>query len=116
MQLFNIGALEFLFILLLALIILGPEKAIKTAGDLARWVRDLTKTSFWRDLVSTSREIQNLPKTLLNDSELQSTYNDLNRATGEIKSSYTGTGKIIDDEIKTKEDKIMKDPDPDTPD
>ena len=114
MQFLNVGALEFLFILLLAFIVLGPEKAIKTAGDVARWIRDLTKTSFWRDLVTTSREIQNIPKTLLEESELQRTYDDLNRTTGEIKSNFSQQGKIIEDELKFEKDDVIEDADSDT--
>jgi Sec-independent protein translocase protein TatA len=82
MKFLNVGALELLFILLLAFIVLGPEKAIKTAGDVARWIRDLTKSEFWRDLVSTSKEIQNLPKALIEDDELQRTFDDIKRSTG----------------------------------
>ena len=42
MKIFNVGALELVFILLLAFIVLGPEKAIKAAGDMARWIKGLT--------------------------------------------------------------------------
>ena len=109
MKLFNVGALELLFILLLAFIVLGPEKAIKTAGDVARWIKDLTKSEFWRDLVSTSKEIQNLPKTLLEDEELHRAFDDINHSTGEIKSSFNQTEQKIGDNIDqqrgpTKED------------
>jgi len=105
MKFLNVGALELLFILLLAFIILGPEKAIKTAGDVARSIRDLTKSEFWRDLVSTSRDIQSLPKTLLKDEELQRTYDDLNRTTGEIKTAFMETEQKIGDEVTSVESK-----------
>ena len=87
MKFLNVGALELLFILLLAFIVLGPEKAIKTAGDVARWIRDLTKSEFWRDLVSTSREIQNIPTKLMDDVELKNTIEDLDRSWGETKGT-----------------------------
>lgn len=111
MKFLNVGALELLFILLLAFIVLGPEKAIKTAGDVARWIRDLTRSEFWQDLVETSKEIQNLPKALMEDDELQSTFDDINRSTGEIRANFTETKGIIGDEIDLDEDKIEKDSD-----
>ena len=109
MKFLNVGALELLFILLLAFIVLGPEKAIKTAGDVARWLRDLTKSAFWRDLVATSREIQNLPKTLMEDSEIQRTFNDLDRTTGEIRATFEEPERMIGDENEFDEENFEKD-------
>lgn len=108
MQLFNVGALEFVFILLLAFIILGPEKAIKAAGDVARWVRNLTKSPFWRDLVSTSKEIQNLPKRLLEEDELQRTFDDLDRATGEINTIFKEKERKIGERSEPGDDDSVK--------
>jgi Sec-independent protein translocase protein TatA len=109
MKFLNVGALELLFILLLAFIVLGPEKAIKTAGDVARWIRDLTKSEFWRDLVSTSKEIQNLPKALIEDDELQRTFDDIKRSTGEIKTTFKEGERETGIEPRSKNDNIEKD-------
>jgi Sec-independent protein translocase protein TatA len=109
MKFLNVGALELLFILLLAFIVLGPEKAIKTAGDVARWLRDLTKSEFWRDLVATSREIQNLPKTLMEDSEIQRTYNDLDRTTGEIRTTFEEADRMLGYKNEFDKENIKKD-------
>ena len=99
MKLFNVGALEFVFILLLAFIVLGPEKAIKAAGDVARWIRGLTQSQFWKDLLSTSREIQDIPKKLMEDAEIQNTIADLDRSTGEIRKTFHETGMDIKQEL-----------------
>jgi len=99
MQIFNIGALELVFILLLAFIILGPKKAVKTAGDVGRWVRDLASSQFWKDLMSTSREIQALPKRLMDDAEIQQTIKELDRATGEMSTSLNQVRDDADNEL-----------------
>ena len=99
MKLFNVGALEFVFILLLAFIVLGPEKAIKAAGDVARWIRGLTQSQFWKDILSTSREIQDIPKKLMEDADLQNTIADLERSTGEIRKTFRETGMDIEEEL-----------------
>jgi Sec-independent protein translocase protein TatA len=96
MKFFNVGALEFVFILLLAFIVLGPEKAIKAAGDVARWIRGLTKSEFWHDLISTTKEIQDLPKKLMEEADLQDTIDDLDRSLGETKRTIDR--QIISDE------------------
>ncbi|HBH12713.1 MAG TPA: hypothetical protein DDX29_06340 [Clostridiales bacterium] len=107
MKVFNVGALEFVFILLLAFIVLGPEKAIKAAGDVARWIRGLTNSQFWKDLVSTSREIQDIPKKLMEDADLQNTIADLDRSTGEIRNTFRESSMEINQELNTEQDENL---------
>ena len=84
MEFFNIGILEFTLILLIALIVLGPQKAIKSAGKLGRCFRDLFKSPFWRDLISTSREIKDLPRKFMDDAAIQETLDEIERSTRSI--------------------------------
>jgi len=84
MKFFNVGALELLFILLLALIVLGPRKAIKTAGDVGQKVKELLNSKFWREIVTTSKEIQDLPKKIMDEADIQKTIEELERSTGEV--------------------------------
>ena len=87
MKFLNVGILELLFILLLALIVLGPRKTIKTAGDVGRWIKELVSSEFWREIVSTSREIKELPKKLMDEAELQKTIEELNRSSTEVNAA-----------------------------
>lgn len=80
MKLFNVGALELLFVLLLALVVLGPRKAVKTAGDVGQWLKQFLSSSFWQDLQSTSRELQDLPKKMMDEAEIQRTIEELDRS------------------------------------
>ncbi len=107
MKLFNVGSLEFVFILLLAFIVLGPEKAIKAAGDVARWIKGLTSSQFWKDLVSTSREIQDIPKKLMEDAEIQKTIADLDRSTGEIRNTFRESSMDIEQELNPEQDEKL---------
>jgi Sec-independent protein translocase protein TatA len=84
MQIFNVGALEFLIILLLAVIILGPRKAVKTAGDVGRWIKELLQSQFWQDLQATSKEIQDIPKKMMDEAEVQRTLEELDRSNAAI--------------------------------
>ena len=90
MKFLNIGVLEFVFILLLALIILGPRKAIEAAGEVGRWIKDISHSEFWRDIVSASKEIKDLPKKMMDEAELQKTVEELDRSTAEINQSIRG--------------------------
>lgn len=86
MKFLNVGILELLLILLLALIVLGPRKAIQAAGDVGSWIKKLVSSDFWREIVTTSREINELPKKLMDEAELQKTIEELNRSTTEVNS------------------------------
>lgn len=116
MKIFNVGALEFVFILLLAFLVLGPKKAISTAGDVGRWIKKLVSSKFWQDLVSTSKQIQELPQKMMDDAEIQNTLKDLERSTGEIKSALRETEQRSWAEAKEIENTIAAthttDPDP----
>ena len=80
MQIFNISLLEFVFIILLAFIVLGPEKGVEAAGNLGRWIRKVVKSPFWRELVSTSKDIKDIPRKIMDDAEIQKTLNDIERS------------------------------------
>jgi len=87
MKFLNVGILELLFILLLALIVLGPRKAIQAAGDVGRWIKQIVSSDFWREIVTTSREIKELPKKLMDEVELQKTIEELDRSTAEVNAA-----------------------------
>lgn len=115
MKFLNIGVLEFVFILLLALIILGPRKAIEAAGEVGRWIKDISHSEFWRDIVSASKEIKDLPKKMMDEAELQKTVEELDRSTAEINQSIRGNQRgmtqdhINTQKILTKENHIHPD-------
>jgi len=81
MKIFNISLLEIAFIILLAFIVLGPQKAVEEAGNLGRWIRKIIKSPFWRDLVSTSNDIKDIPRKIMDDAEIQKTLEDIDRST-----------------------------------
>lgn len=85
MKFLNVGALEFVFILLLILVVLGPRKAVKTAGELGALVKKVTSSKFWKDLVNTSEEIRDLPRKMMDEAELKETISSLDRKVGEVK-------------------------------
>jgi len=81
MKILNVGALEILFIVLLALIVLGPKNAVKALGDVGAWLRKMKDSQIWQDFLSTSREIQDIPKKMMDEAELQKTLDEINLST-----------------------------------
>ena len=84
MKILNVGTLELVFILLLVLIVLGPRKAVKTAGDLGTLIKKVTSSRFWRDLVITSEEIRDLPRKMMDEAELQNSISSLDHKIMEV--------------------------------
>jgi Sec-independent protein translocase protein TatA len=106
MQIFNVGVLEILFILILAFVVLGPRKTIKTARDVGVWIRNLAKSPIWRDIVTTSSEIRDLPKKLMDDAELQRMVEELDLSTQEIKEMIIQAQEETETELTKLEGEI----------
>ena len=70
MRFFNIGSLELLFILLVALIVLGPARMISYARDTGRMIARVTRSSYWRSFLETSQEIQDFKRTIMREANL----------------------------------------------
>lgn len=99
MKIFNLGALEVLFIVILTLIVLGPERTIKAAGNVAGWVKDFVKSPFWKELLSASKEIRDLPKKVMDDDEFASTINELDGKASIIGSSLNDVRRSINERL-----------------
>jgi len=87
MDIFGIGPTELAFIILIALIVLGPKDMEKTARTIGRWLRDMTTSEGWRAFRDTSREIRNLPNRLMREANLEDLDKDVNKIGKEIKEA-----------------------------
>src|SRR5512142_3047995 len=80
MEILGIGPSELLFIVIIALIILGPRDMQKAGRNLGKWMRRIVTSDGWRLFQQTSREIQTLPNRLMREAaldELKEVQNDL---------------------------------------
>jgi sec-independent protein translocase protein TatB len=83
MEILGIGAPELIFIIILALIVLGPKDMQKTGRTIGVWLNQLVNSDGWRAFQRTSREIRNLPTNLMrnaNIEDLQETGRDIHNA------------------------------------
>jgi len=71
MEILGIGPSELLFIVVLALIILGPKDMQKAGRTLGRWLRQVVTSDGWKFFQQTSREIQTLPNRLMREAALE---------------------------------------------
>jgi sec-independent protein translocase protein TatB len=89
MEILGIGPLELIFILLIALIILGPGDMVKAGRMLGRFLRKVVTSSEWRMVQKASREIKYLPNRLMREASLEDLSKDLsdiNKIGGQIKT------------------------------
>lgn len=70
MEFFNIGGLELLLILVIALVALGPDRIVKVGHTLGSWLRKLSKNVLFREVVQTTDEIRNYPRKILDEAHL----------------------------------------------
>jgi Sec-independent protein translocase protein TatA len=77
MEIFSIGPLELFFILLIALIVLGPQDMIKTGRTIGRFLNKLVRSSTWKTIQRTSQELRQLPTYLMREANLEDAIKDL---------------------------------------
>jgi len=71
MEILGIGPSELLFIIIIALIVLGPKDMQKAGRTVGRWLNNLVRSDGWKALQQTSREIRNLPTRLMRDANME---------------------------------------------
>jgi len=71
MEILGIGAPELAFIVIIALIVLGPKDMQKAGRTIGRWLNDLVHSEGWRVFQKTSRELRNLPSSLMREANYE---------------------------------------------
>ena len=71
MEILGVGPLEIVFILIIALIVLGPRDMAKSGRTIGRALRKIVTSSSWQAVQQTSREIRNLPNKLIREAGLE---------------------------------------------
>ena len=87
MEILGIGPLELLFILLIALIVLGPGDMVKAGRSLGRFLRKVMMSPEWHTIQKASRELRYLPNRLMREAsmeELSKDLTDINKIGGQI--------------------------------
>lgn len=81
MEILGIGAPELLFILIIALVIVGPRDLGKLGRQIGRFLNRLYRSDAWRTLNEASRELRTLPNRLAREAALE----ELDQTVDEIK-------------------------------
>ena len=71
MEIFGVGPSELVFILLIAIIILGPKDMQKAGKSIGRFLNQLVRSDSWKVFQKTSTEIRNLPRNLMREANME---------------------------------------------
>lgn len=71
MEIFGIGASELIFILLIAIIVLGPKDMQKAGRTIGRLLNQLVRSDSWKVFQRTSTELRNLPRNLMREANME---------------------------------------------
>jgi Sec-independent protein translocase protein TatA len=71
MDILGIGPLELLFIIIIALIVLGPSDMVKAGRTIGKFLRQVVTSPTWRAVTRTSDELKTLPNKLIRDAGLE---------------------------------------------
>ena len=80
MNIFGIGPLEIIFVLIIGILVLGPEGMIEAGGKLGKFLRSILKSTWWQNVRRGMTEIQYLPQKLIREAELEE-LNELSKIT-----------------------------------
>ena len=102
MKVFNIGIGEILFIIILAVIIFGPENLVKSARDLGVFLRKVTKSPYWQEVWATRRDLEEIPRMLAKEANLKETLRELELDTKGVSSQVSGAVTDLINEVDEK--------------
>jgi Sec-independent protein translocase protein TatA len=71
MELFGIGPLELIFIILLALVIFGPKDLQKAGKTMGKWLYKLTQSDMWKTITQASKKLKTLPGELVREAGVE---------------------------------------------
>ena len=76
MEILGIGVPEFVFILLIALIVLGPKDMQKAGKTIGTWMRKVVLSSEWQNIKNASNKLKTLPNQLMREANLDELTSD----------------------------------------
>ncbi len=91
MEILGVGMSELVFIVIIALIVLGPKDMQKAGKTIGKWMRNIVTSDGWKIFQQTSRELRTLPNKLMREAneELNQIGNQVGK---EINGASTSTG------------------------
>lgn len=105
MDLLGVGPLELIFILLIVFLILGPNDLAATGKKVGRFLSTVRKSEFWRGVTQVTKEMRDLPTTLMREAELEDAKKEIEKDLKDVRqiSREFGQGNLreIEQDLQT---------------
>jgi len=90
MEILGVGPSELIFIIIIALIVLGPKDMQKAGKTVGKYLNKLVKSDGWKAFQQTSRELRNLPTNLMREAnmDLAEAKKDIRKSMGQPPFAY----------------------------
>ena len=100
MEILNVGPLELMLIIILALVVLGPEGVVRGARSVGRFINKVIRSPVWRDVAATSRDIRDLPTQILHETGLDETSKELQETLQGVKQEVAEAAREVDSSLR----------------
>ena len=80
MNFLGVGPLELLILAVIALLVLGPKGMTDLGRKTGRLIRQITRSPFWQDILTASRDINDLPGKLMREADLEDDIKNIRKA------------------------------------
>ncbi|MCQ3936499.1 MAG: hypothetical protein DPW18_05560 [Chloroflexi bacterium] len=67
MEILGVGMSELIFVIIIALLVLGPKDMQKAGKTIGKWMRNIVTSDGWKIFQQTSRELRTLPHKLMRE-------------------------------------------------
>jgi Sec-independent protein translocase protein TatA len=104
MEFLGVGPLELIFILLIALIILGPNDMVKAGRTIGRTLRRIVMSPTWQTVRRTSQELRVLPNKLMREAGMEEEVKDFQQIGDEVnrlKEPFRNAQETLEEETQT---------------
>lgn len=92
----GLGIPELIILVLLAFVLIGPERGQEVAVKVGRFLRNVMRSQWWGEINEITRAMRNLPTTLVRMAELEDAQAELQRTMHEIDQSARITKTPVD--------------------
>ena len=81
MEILGVGPLEFVFVLVIMLLLLGPKGMVKVVHDVGEFLRKLVQSPVWKSIINSSQEIREVQTQIIKESGLDQSLKDIRATT-----------------------------------
>ena len=107
MEFLGVGPLELFFILIIALIFLGPRDMVKAGRSMGKYMRKIVMSPTWRMVQQTSRELRTLPNRMIREAgmeedikDLDQLRKDIDKQIGSIRKPLSAAADEVNDSLR----------------